>query len=351
MLQWSEAAMIIPFFIPHAGCPHACVFCNQKNITGRKAPVSPEDLTPTIDKYLAMNSGSALVHVAFYGGTFTALSAEIQRAYLQPIQAYIRSGKIRSIRLSTRPDCITSEILNLLRDHHVETIELGAQSMDDRVLMLAGRGHRADDTVRAIDLIKEYGTSLGIQLMPGLPGDSRDGFLSSVSAITALAPDFVRLYPALVIRDTPLATLYTKGCYTPLTLDDAVDLCREALIQFDQSGIPVYRIGLQPSEELMTPGMIIAGPYHPSFGQLVKSSVFLDKMRTILRARTSKDSDVTFQVNDIDLSAAIGQHKSNITLLKQEFGIRNLRIVAKKRLPRIDAPRYCIEPVLPDVGR
>ena len=166
--------------------------------------------------------------------------------------------------------------------------------------------------------------------MPGLPGDSFDGFLNTVDRVVELKPDFVRIYPALVIKDTPLEDLYRSGRYMPLSLDDAVALCREALERFEQAGIDVIRIGLQPSEELEKPGTIIAGPYHPAFRQLVESSILLDNMRSALRTQTGKTSMVTFQVNPKDLSAAIGQRRSTIELLKKEFGLRDVSIVEGK---------------------
>ena len=319
--------MIIPFFIPHSGCPHQCVFCNQKNITGQTKPVAPQAIPQKITAFLAKNSSDQPAHVAFYGGSFTALPFDTQKAYLAEVQPFIHAGQIAGIRLSTRPDCITNEILSLLKEYHVTTIELGVQSMDDVVLTLSGRGHTATDTLNAVSLIKSHDFLIGLQLMPGLPGDSADGFMRTIDAIIGLMPDFVRIYPALVIKDTPLEDLYASGRYMPLTLDDAVALCRKALERLDLAGIDVIRIGLQPTEELEKPGTIIAGPYHPAFRELVESSIVLDKMRTALRNRTEKTVDITFQVNPRDLSASIGQRRSTIELLKKEFGLREVRIV------------------------
>jgi histone acetyltransferase (RNA polymerase elongator complex component) len=160
--------------------------------------------------------------------------------------------------------------------------------------------------------------------------------MRTVDAVIELKPDFVRIYPALVIKDTPLENLYTADCYMPLSLDDAVALCRKALERFERAGIEVIRIGLQPTVELERPGTIIAGPYHPAFRQLVESSILLDDMRSALHTRDGKTDTVTFQVNPKDLSAAIGQHRSNIELLKKEFGVRILRIVAVKSIRRRD---------------
>ena len=289
--------MIIPFFIPHSGCPHQCVFCNQKNITGQTKPVAPMAIPQKITEYLAISSSDNPAHVAFYGGSFTALPFETQRAYLNAVQPFIHTGQIAGIRLSTRPDCITNDILVLLKEYCVTTIELGVQSMDDVVLARSGRGHTATDTVNAVSLIKSNGFRIGLQLMPGLPGDSADSFIRTIDTVIALKPDFVRIYPALVIKDTPLEDLYASARYMPLSLHDAVALCREALERFELAGIDVIRIGLQPTEELEKPGTIITGPYHPAFRQLVESSILLDKMRCAVRTCTGKTGRVTFQVN------------------------------------------------------
>jgi histone acetyltransferase (RNA polymerase elongator complex component) len=331
--------MIIPFFITHSGCPHQCVFCNQNNITGQTDPVAPSAVPQKITEYLAVNCSDKPAQVAFYGGSFTALPFETQKAYLTAVQPFIHEGQIAGIRLSTRPDCVTKEILSLLNEYHVTTIELGVQSMDNAVLERSGRGHTAADTVNAVTLIKSYDFLIGLQLMPGLPGDSADSFMKTIDTVIELNPDFVRIYPALVIKDTPLEGMYTSGRYTPLTLDDAVLLCREALERFELAGIDVIRIGLQPTEELERPGTIIAGPYHPAFRQLVESSIILDKMRSALRNRKGKILKVMFQVHPKDLSASIGQRRSTIELLKKEFKLQEVRIVEGKNDLKRHEPR------------
>ena len=321
--------MIIPFFTSHSGCPHQCVFCNQKNITGQAKPVVPSAVPQKINEYLTSNTSGKPAQVAFFGGSFTALPVEMQKAYLAAVRPFIASGQIKDIRLSTRPDCITNEVLACLREYHVTTIELGVQSLDDAVLSRSGRGHTAMDTVTAVSLIKAHDIQIGLQIMPGLPGDSADGFMKTTGGVIRLGPDFVRIYPVLVIKNTPLEELYTSGRYIPLSLDDAVVLCREALERFDLAGIDVIRIGLQPTEELERPGTIIAGPYHPAFRQLVESSILLDRMRSTLRSRKETTDAAMFQVNPKDLSAAIGQHRSNVTILKKEFRLQEIRIVER----------------------
>jgi len=324
--------MIIPFFIPHAGCPHQCVFCDQTSITGKSAPPDTSSIPATIESYLASTSSSDPAQVAFYGGSFTALPVEDQKCFLGVVQPFLDSGRVEGIRLSTRPDAITQEVLSLLRHYHVTTIELGVQSMDDEVLLLSGRGHTAAHTVDAVALLREHAFIVGIQLMPGLPGDTAGRFRETVSTVIDLRPDFVRIYPALVIRDTPLAEMYRRGKYTPLSLDTSIDVCRDAMIRFEQAGIEVARIGLQPTEELERPGTILAGPWHPAFRQLVESSRLLGSMRALLLTDHGSEP-VTFAVNPSDLSSAIGQNRSNIHAIRDQYG-RCATIIADPELPK-----------------
>lgn len=306
--------MIIPFFIPHYGCPHQCVFCNQKTITGSRKPINPEHIPIVIESYLRSSCSQQPAEAAFYGGSFTALPIENQKSFLEAVQPAVRSGKISRIRVSTRPDCITPDILMLLRGYGVKIVELGVQSMDDAVLTLSGRGHTALDSVNAVSLLKDYGFSIGIQIMTGLPGDSGREFNETIEKIIRLSPNFVRIYPVVVIRNTPLAELFLSGRYAPLPLNLAVTLCANALDRFRSAGIPVIRIGLQPTEELMKQGAVLGGPYHPAFCQLVESLLFLRKMREL----AAKEKNITFLVNPVELSSAIGQKRENILSLKKE---------------------------------
>ena len=326
--------MIIPFFIPHAGCPHQCVFCNQKSITGENTPPDISLLPEKISAYLRTNNKQGSVQLAFYGGSFTALPLETQLTYLTAVQPFIRSGTIQGIRISTRPDNINEELLPILKTHHVQCIELGVQSMNDTVLFLSGRGHTAADTVRASQQLKKYDFITGLQLMPGLPGDSSEYFMNTVDAVIDMKPDFVRIYPALVIKGTPLQALLEQGLYTPLSLKVAVAVCGHALQRFEKAGISVIRIGLQSTRELEKQGTILAGPYHPAFRQLVESSLLLDKMRLALKNRDSNTTSAVFQVNPKDLSAALGQRRSNMAILKSEFGLQDIRVLAGHQLLR-----------------
>jgi histone acetyltransferase (RNA polymerase elongator complex component) len=326
--------MIIPFFIPHSGCPHQCVFCNQQNITGQGKAAEVSSVPLKVNKYLKTAAKNDTVQIAFYGGSFTALPVETQRSYLGASRPFLDSGQVNSIRLSTRPDCITRDGLLLLREYRVDTVELGVQSMDDNVLSLSGRGHSAAATLNAVSLLREYKFIVGLQLMPGLPGDSAEGFMHTVDKAIALMPDLVRLYPALVINGTPLEKLYKSGRYSPLALDEALSLCKAALMRFEQAGIDVIRIGLQPTEELEKPGTILAGPYHPAFRQLVESAILLDRMKAQLAKRTAHCPDVTFLVHPRDLSSAIGQKRANIGCLKNEFALHAVTVRTDPSLSR-----------------
>jgi histone acetyltransferase (RNA polymerase elongator complex component) len=292
-----ESHFIIPIFIPHQGCRHRCVFCQQNTITDRtKAIPSADGIRNIIE--LAVQSkrfpGRGQREVAFYGGTFTALPNTTMRKILDTVRPFLKNGTIQSIRLSTRPDALDRDKLRILESYGVSTVELGVQSMDDKVLLLSQRGHSSSDTVTAFTVLKERGFKAGAQLMPGLPGDSPERFMETIDKVVALKPDMARLYPALVIRGTKLAQWYKKGLYTPLGLDEAVNLCKKACIRLEDAGIPVIRIGLMSSPSLLKQGEIIAGPWHSSLGFLVRSAIHLEKVKPCLPLVGKKSSIVLF---------------------------------------------------------
>ncbi|MBI5887535.1 MAG: radical SAM protein [Deltaproteobacteria bacterium] len=259
--------LIIPIFIPFAGCPSRCVFCDQEGITGKGQMPSAGDVTRVIESHLASWKGSGEKEAAFYGGTFTALPVETQRRYLEVAFGYVRSGGLDSLRVSTRPDCVSNETVELLTAYGVKTVELGVQSMDDEVLKLSGRGHGVNDSIEAVRLLKEHGLTVGLQFMPGLPGDTEAAIIKTAEEMIALRPAFARVYPALVLKGTALHRMYLDGQYSPWPLDEMVKICERILTLFNQAGIPIVRMGLQPTTELRE--SIVDGPYHPSFRQLV----------------------------------------------------------------------------------
>ena len=238
--------LIIPIFIPHAGCPHQCVFCNQNIITGAPSESLNASLANTIDRFLTYKRPSrSHVEVSFYGGNFLGLPEERILHLLIEAKSFIDSGKIESIRFSTRPDTIDEDRLNLIAPFPISTIELGVQSMDEKVLGISKRGHTAGDTVDAVVRLKEKGFNIGLQMMTGLPGDTVAGSLETAQKIIALKPDFVRIYPTLVLEGSALALLYKKKQYIPISLEECVDQLKALHLLFQSAHIPVIRMGLQ----------------------------------------------------------------------------------------------------------
>lgn len=303
---------IIPIFIPHAGCPHQCVFCNQKKISGQKI-ASAAAVREQITKYLQWVKPGPDNEAAFYGGSFTGLEAALQEELFIPVDELLRTGVIGSVRCSTRPDYITAEKLELLKRHNVTTVELGVQSLDDKVLALAERGHDAASVAKAVQLLRAYGFKVGLQLMCGMPGQTAASFFDTVAKSIALKPDMVRLYPLLVIKDTPLEDSYKRGDFTPLTVDEAAEFCAAAWESFTAAGIKVIRTGLQPDKELCSPGNIVAGPFHPAFGEIVKSMVLRQKLTPeILKILQSGSKKVKIYVPHTLESKLRGQKNANI---------------------------------------
>lgn len=313
---------IIPLFIPHLGCPHDCVFCNQKRISGSLSPVLAEDVARETEKGLALCGEGA--ELAFYGGSFTAMPISAQRELLEAAKPFVEAGRLSGIRLSTRPDAISGEILELLESCRVRTIELGAQSMVDSVLAESGRGHTAGDTGNAAKRIKERGFRLILQMMTGLPGSTAELDLLTARRIAALRPDGVRIYPTVIIRDTELYDRWRSGSYAEHTVEDAVAVCARILPIFEDAGIPVIRLGLNPTDDL-SGGDAVGGAYHPALGEKVKSRVFLDRARELLRD-TGPGADIVLGVNRSCVSQMTGQHRCNITALMEEFGLRSLKV-------------------------
>lgn len=274
---------ILPIFIPHAGCPHQCVFCNQKTISGQKN-AAESGAREQIARWLQWLRPSLENEAAFYGGSFTALDSDLQERLLFLTDELLERGIIGSVRLSTRPDYIDDKKLELLQKHGVGLVELGVQSLDDRVLEAAGRGHTAADVVQAMKRLRAYDFKTGLQLMVGMPLQSFSSLQDTVAQVIKLQPDIARIYPLLVIKATPLAESWTKGEFQPLSLEEAV---RQSAWVYDQlmtNGIKVIRVGLQPDDELCASGNILAGPFHPSMGELVQSFLLRERLTDKLLA-------------------------------------------------------------------
>ncbi len=320
----SARARIIPVFVPQLGCPHRCVFCDQRRISGRARPVTAEEVQTITDQAAAFLPPGEKRQLAFYGGSFTAIPEALQEELLGAAQAARERGRIDAIRLSTRPDAIDGTVLARLGRYGVETVELGAQSMDDGVLRLSGRGHTAADVERAAAQIKAAGFRLVLQMMTGLPGDSPEKDRETAERLIALRPDGVRIYPTVIVRGTPLEALWRAGEYREHTVEDAVAVCAQLLPLFERAGIPVLRLGLNPTEEL-SGGEAVGGAYHPALGELVRSRVLLEKARVLLRD-TEPGSAVTLGVPTGKASQMAGQRRGSIRALTEEFSLRALRI-------------------------
>lgn len=294
---------ILPFFIPHLGCPNQCIFCDQRRISGQRAQVLPQDLAAVLGGL----PGDVQPELAFYGGSFTAIAADLQVAFLQVAKQALDAGKICGIRASTRPDAIDAEVVQRLEHFGVGAVELGVQSMTDGVLARAKRGHTAADAIKAVRLLKAAGFICGVQLMPGLPGETVESCLAGAARILAEKPDMLRIYPTVVVAGTDLADEFLAGRYQPLALADAVDISLKIKLLAESLGPKVIRTGLQPTEELT--GEVLAGPYHPAFGFLVQAALWRQKLGWALA--DMPDACECF-VNKRDIAAVVGDKRGNM---------------------------------------
>ncbi len=328
---------VIPVFLPQAGCPHQCAFCNQGTISGSSQKADDrETFSATVDQFLTYRGrahGSA--QLAFFGGNFLGLAPDQIRRRIGWAAAYVRRGTVDSLRFSTRPDTISPASLALIRDDPVHTIELGVQSMDDGVLVRSRRGHRARDAIRAVALLRQNGYEIGLQIMTGLPGDTRERAIATVEAVIALAPTFVRIYPTLVLAGSPLAADYSAGRYQPPTLDESIDLVARMWLMLMAAGIRVIRMGLQDGPGLADRAQVLAGPYHPAFGEQVLGHVFRTMAAAALtQAAPAQGRRVTLRVNPRRLSVMAGPHRCHRIHLENAYHLGRLRITGDEGLPR-----------------
>lgn len=306
----------IPIFIPELACPFQCLYCNQKKISGSINIPNSQEISEMIEDYLkTMPQESAHIEIGFFGGNFTGISCEDQQHYLELAQPFLLSKRVQSIRISTRPDYIDLERLNLLKRYGVETIELGAQSMDDEILLNSGRGHLSEDVEVAAKLILENGFKLGLQMMIGLPGDDKKKAIATANQIIKLGADNTRIYPCLVIKDTKLAEYYQNGTYKPLSIEEAIDWTTEILQLFENAKVKVLRVGLHPSEGLISGDDLLGGPFHSSFKELVLSNIWLRKFKKI----EPKAESIEVFVGSKQLNHAIGYNSSNKNYLQSQY--------------------------------
>ncbi len=322
---------IIPIFVPHLGCPHDCVFCNQRKIATNEENMDEIKAISIIEAHLAtINSYNSTIEVSFFGGTFTAIPMEKQKELLAVAKRYKDEGKINYIRMSTRPDYIDEEILNHLKKYDVDIIELGVQSLDKWVLWSSGRGHSKEDVYRASKLIKEFGFVLGHQIMLGLPMDNHKKDIETAIESLSLNPDIVRIYPALVIKNTPMEVMYKRGEYAPYSLEKAVEICKDIYALYISKGVEVIRIGLQATDNINVNGDIVAGPFHPSFRELVESSLIKDMLFKNLK---DKEGNYEIRINNRYISRLYADKKIYFNQLKDELKEVNLNVIVDSTIP------------------
>ena len=325
---------IIPIFISHAGCRQRCIYCDQGRIAHPVTTIpTPEQIAAEIERYLKLGArkrkNCQTVQAAFYGGSFTALPLETQKKLLHSVTPFLEAGKVHSLRISTRPDCCSPASVAILKQHKVATIELGVHSLDDEVLRITERGYTKAEVRKSVRELHRGSFEVGIQLMIGLPGDCAQTFTSTVEEVVAMRPHFIRLYPLVVIKGTQLEQWFLQGRYRPLALAEAITLAKAALQHFRQARIPVIRMGLQPTPSLEAPGAIVAGPFHPAFGQLVESSLLYEQAASLLEgSKIAGRSSPTFLIAPKDISTFYGQGGQNIRKLRETFDLQEIQVKA-----------------------
>ncbi len=328
---------IYPIFLPHAGCPFRCIYCNQKVVVHCE---EGEDVETSFERQLAAfperppDGGPA--ELAFYGGAFTAIPFDLLGKMLETAASGVAQGRFQGIRFSTRPDCMGPEVCDFLSNYPIRTVELGVQSLSDEVLAASRRGYDRLIVERAARAVRERGWELGVQLMLGLPGDSRERFLESAARAIALAPAFVRLYPTLVLRGSVLAAIHARGQYRPLDLEEAVSWCASAYESFRRAGIRVIRMGLQSDPELEKPGAVLAGPHHPAFGHLVRSlwwRLRIDAAIEGLARPKGEDGFLALRFPSRSVSEILGAGRSNIAHWKDRWKLREVLLEPDSAMP------------------
>lgn len=327
---------IIPIFVPHLGCPNSCTFCNQKTISGQAKQVTAKEVKETIEYYLSnFKDDNKYVEVAFFGGSFTGIEEEVQEELLQAAFEFIKQKKVNSIRISTRPDYIDKKILKRLKKYKVKTIELGVQSTNDYILARCQRGHTFEDVKKASKLTRRKHFILGHQMMVGLPESTKLDEINTTKSLIKLKPKIVRIYPVLVIKGTKLEEEYRNNEYIPLTVNQAVERCKEIVTLFNKKNIRVIRIGLQNTNTIDEPGHneseVVAGPYHPAFRQLVESSMWYDSVVEEIKQFNTKVKLVQVRANPVNINNIIGHKKENIEKLNQIYDVE-VKVVADEKI-------------------
>ncbi len=311
----------IPIFIPELACPFQCIYCNQKNISSILKIPSKEDIHKIIQIHLnTIDYKDSVVQIAYFGGNFTGINLDLQEKLLDIANYYVNEYNLYGIRISTRPDYINQKILDILKKYNVKSIELGAQSLVDDVLIISGRGHTVNDVVKAAKLINDNNFELGLQMMIGLPGDTKEYDIQTAKKIVSLGAKSTRIYPTLVIKDTFLEKMYKRREYQPLNLEEAVNIVKELIPIFENNKVKILRIGLHPSEDIINYKSLVAGPFHQSFKELVLTEIWFDKLKNIVE-RGVGNKTLNIFVNTKDLNYAIGYNSKNRLYLQKYFQI------------------------------
>lgn len=338
---------IIPIFVPHEGCPHDCAFCNQARITGEeiKEVVGPKFamenkvdsafVTSTVDDYIETidKTNDTTIELSFFGGTFTAIDINKQRSLLAVAKKYKNNGTIDYIRLSTRPDYIDEKILDHLKSYEVDIIELGVQSLDDEVLIKSTRGHTTNDVKIASELINKYGFVLGHQVMLGLPGDNKEKDIETALKSVAMNPKLCRIYPALTIKDTPMAYMYKHNKYKPYSLDECVDIAKEVYKIYKEAGVNIIRVGLQPTDNIAEGEDVIAGPFHPAFRELVESTLLNNLIYKTIKENDLKN-EIIIDIHPNSISKLYSDKKRYFIGLKEKLSDINIKVNVNKNLEK-----------------
>ncbi len=326
----------IPIFIPHLGCPNDCVFCNQKTISGH-SDYTPESVENEISVSLETLPDDAEVQIAFFGGSFTGIDRGEMIFLLSTAKKFISDGRAESIRLSTRPDYIDTEILDILKEYGVKTIELGIQSISDKVLEASNRGHGAADSIRAMRLVKSHGFELVGQMMIGLPESTLEDEIRTAEAICQCGADGARIYPTVVFKSTKLCEMTVCGDYAPLELEDAVKRSKEVKKIFIKNNVECIRVGLQSSENLES-DKAVAGDYHSAVGELVESEIYYDVIREYIEKNDLSErisgKNIVIYVSNGEVSKVSGHKRSNKIRLQDEYNVKNIKVIEKKDILR-----------------
>ena len=331
----------IPIFIPHMGCPNQCVFCNQRSISG-KEKFCRESVKDEIEAALATIPCDAEVEIAYFGGSFTGIDRELMIYLLDLAAFYVENrregcAKVCGIRMSTRPDYINCEIMEILSRYPVRTVELGLQSMSDRVLSLSKRGHTALDAIRACELVRGAGYSLIGQMMIGLPGSTLDDELYTAKRIADMGAMGARIYPTVVFYGTELADMAKCGEYPMLSVDEAVERSKAVYEIFEERGVECIRIGLCASDNLGDDSVVMGGANHPSLGELVLGESYFDRMcrdADKLTERACGENVICFHVPRGEISRAIGQKGKNKNRLIERYKPYKIEI-KEKDVPKL----------------